>query len=124
MRVYCQKSLFLIFSLLVFVAKAQDSTSNDLPYPIEDRTGDFLTDPSNNPFDFDDPDAIEQHVEYDAETDRYVITETLNGKNIKHLTNHAIQNEENLCQSVDRFVIEYSRYNLFHFYRGEEIQVM
>ena len=63
MRVYCQKSLFLIFSLLVFVAKAQDSTSNDLPYPIEDRTGDFLTDPSNNPFDFDDPDAIEQHVD-------------------------------------------------------------
>ena len=83
MRVYCQKSLFLIFSLLVFVAKAQDSTSNELPYPLEDREGDFLTDPSNNPFDFDDPDAIEQHVEYDAETDRYVITETLNGKNIK-----------------------------------------
>ena len=32
-----------------------------------------------------------------------------NGKNIKHLTNRnnsAIQNEENLCESVDQFVIE------------------
>ena len=49
------------------------------------------------------------------------------GKNIKHLTNRnnsAIQNEENLCESVDQFVIEYARYNLFHACRVEEIQVM
>ena len=48
-----------------------------------------------------------------------------NGKNIKHLTNNPpIQNEENLCQSVDQFVIEYSRYNLHYVYKVEEIQVM
>ena len=47
-----------------------------------------------------------------------------NGKNIMHLTNRAIQNEENLCESVDQFVIEYARYNLFRAYRVEEIQVM
>jgi hypothetical protein len=50
-----------------------------------------------------------------------------NSKNIKHLTKckiQTIQNEEILCQSVDRFVNEYSKYNLFHFYRVEEIQVM
>ncbi len=83
MRVLNPKYLSLIFILLVSVIKAQDSTSIDLPYPLYDREGDFLTDPSNNPFDFDDPDVIEQHIEYDAETDRYIITETLNGVNIK-----------------------------------------
>ena len=47
------------------------------------------------------------------------------GKNIKHLTNNRpIQNEESLYQSVDQFVKECSRYNLLHFDRAEEIQVM
>ena len=83
MRVLNPKYLSLLFILLVSVIKAQDSTSIDLPYPLYDREGDFLTDPSNNPFDFDDTDVVEQNIEYDAETDRYIITETLNGVNIK-----------------------------------------
>jgi hypothetical protein len=58
----------------------------------------------------------------------YFITVFIMVRNRMHLTKNCplnpIQNEETLCQSVDQFVIEYSKYNLFHFYRAEEIQVM
>ncbi|MCB0510721.1 MAG: cell surface protein SprA, partial [Bacteroidetes bacterium] len=69
--------------LLYFAAEAQDTSSTNLPYPLIDREGDFLNDAENNPFYLDDPDVIEQNVEYDPETDSYIITETINGRNIK-----------------------------------------
>lgn len=47
--------------------------------PVEDREGDFLTSPQNNPFDLKDPAAIQQQVEYDPTTGNYIITETING---------------------------------------------
>jgi cell surface protein SprA len=43
--------------------------------PKKDRYGDFLNDRSTNPFDLNDPNIIEQEVQYDPETDRYVIYE-------------------------------------------------
>ena len=36
--------------------------------PLEDRKDDFLNNPSQNPFDLQDPAAVEQTVEYDPET--------------------------------------------------------
>ncbi len=45
--------------------------------PLEDRTGDFLNNPSSNPFDLQDPAAVEQTVEYDPETGNYIITERI-----------------------------------------------
>lgn len=45
--------------------------------PIEEREGDFITDPSNNPFDLKDPAVIQQTVEYDAETGLYLISEKI-----------------------------------------------
>jgi len=56
---------------------------SELPYPVEDREGDFVTDENKNPFLLDDPSQIKKTVEYDPETDRYIITETLDGRNIK-----------------------------------------
>ncbi len=50
-----------------------------LPYPLEDRQGDHVTDGGDNPFMLDDPAAIKKNVEYDVETDRFIITETVNG---------------------------------------------
>ncbi|WP_235297299.1 T9SS outer membrane translocon Sov/SprA [Portibacter marinus] len=44
--------------------------------PIKDRTGDFLTDPSNNPFDLNTS-LITQEVEYDPETGNYILTEKI-----------------------------------------------
>jgi hypothetical protein len=65
------------------------------------------------------------HVQFvQAETIIPIWLLLYNDRNIKHLTNPAIWNEENLCQWVDQYVIEYSRYNLLLVYRAEEIQVM
>ncbi len=44
--------------------------------PIKERFGDFINDPSDNPFDIY-PSEIKQTVEYDPETDQYIITEMI-----------------------------------------------
>ncbi|HHM20726.1 MAG TPA: hypothetical protein ENJ20_01775, partial [Bacteroidetes bacterium] len=45
--------------------------------PLQDRTGNFLHDTSQNPFDLHDPAVVEQTVEYDPETGNYIITEKI-----------------------------------------------
>ena len=45
--------------------------------PLRDRSGDFINNPSRNPFDLRDPSVIEQEVEYDPETGNYIITERI-----------------------------------------------
>ena len=45
--------------------------------PLEDRTGDYITDPNQNPFDLKDPKIIDQNVDFDPETGQYIITETM-----------------------------------------------
>lgn len=59
------------------------SDSLDLVYPIEDRQGDHLTSDEENPFVLDDPSSIEKTVEYDPETNRFIITETLDGRPVR-----------------------------------------
>ncbi|MCB0635495.1 MAG: cell surface protein SprA, partial [Lewinella sp.] len=44
--------------------------------PLEDRYNDFVTSP-RNPFDLNDPAAVEQQVEYDPATGNYIITERI-----------------------------------------------
>lgn len=58
-------------------------SSTTLPYPIQDRTGDFVTDQPNNPFYLKDPSAIQENVEYDPTTGMYVLTEQVDGQDIK-----------------------------------------
>lgn len=53
-----------------FVLASQDTFPT-----IEDRQGDYLNNPSNNPFDLQDPATVKKDVEYDPETDTYIITE-------------------------------------------------
>ncbi len=50
-------------------------TDGDTLPPIEDREGDFFTNDNYNPFDLDDPPAIEQEVTYDPETGYYIVRE-------------------------------------------------
>ena len=45
--------------------------------PVEDRKGDFITDPNPNPFDLKDPASIEKNIEYDPETGQYILTERI-----------------------------------------------
>ena len=46
---------------------------------LRDRQGDFLTDPARNPIDLRDPAAVEQDVQYDPATNRYIVTERIGG---------------------------------------------
>lgn len=45
--------------------------------PKRDRTGNFLTDPKGDPFDLKDPSIIEKDVQYDPETNQYIIREKI-----------------------------------------------
>ncbi len=65
------------------VAPNDSIKKSDLPYPLKDRQGDFITDDQPNSFLLDDPKQIEKKVEYDPETDQYILTETLDGRNVK-----------------------------------------
>ncbi|MGB1217558.1 MAG: cell surface protein SprA, partial [Saprospiraceae bacterium] len=51
--------------------------------PIQDRTGDFISTPSNNPFDLKDPSNVTQEVKYDPETGLYLITEKIGDEYFK-----------------------------------------
>ncbi len=61
----------------------EDSTNNNgtdttqLPYPIEDREGDFVTDQQSNSFYLGDPEVISQNVEYDPNSGNYIIEERI-----------------------------------------------
>ena len=53
------------------------SVTTDTIPDLEDRTGDFISNPSTNPFDLNDPAIIQQEVEYDPLTNQYIITEKM-----------------------------------------------
>jgi cell surface protein SprA len=55
--------------------KVPDTLVGKLRYPIADRRADFLTQPSNNPFDIRDSSLLKRKVDYDPITKQYYITE-------------------------------------------------
>jgi cell surface protein SprA len=57
--------------------KVPDTLVGKLRYPIADRRADFLTQPSNNPFDIRDSSVLKRKVDYDPVTKQYYITEKL-----------------------------------------------
>lgn len=90
-RVFLPFSLVII-GIIAYALTAQGGNTNlDDPYtltyvqamqqdtlpPIKDRTGDFINTGSKNPFDLKDPSIIQQNVEYDPVTGRYIITEKI-----------------------------------------------
>ena len=54
--------------------------TDSLRFPIQDRRGDFLSNPSNNPFDLKDPKNIIDSIEYDPKTQMYYILEKVGSK--------------------------------------------
>jgi cell surface protein SprA len=56
-----------------------DQNDDTLKYPIKDRQSDHLTTPKNT-IDLNDPANIEQKVEYDPKTNRYILTETIGNR--------------------------------------------
>ncbi len=65
------------------VHMAVDSPVVELPFPLEDREGDFYSNPNYNPFDLQDPSLINKHIEYDPETGEYIIVETYDHQNYR-----------------------------------------
>ncbi|MEM1328249.1 MAG: cell surface protein SprA [Bacteroidota bacterium] len=59
------------YSYETLVGIAQDTI------PLEDRYDDYINNPSTNPFDLADPSIIQKDVEYDPETNQYIITERI-----------------------------------------------
>ncbi|MEY4133789.1 MAG: hypothetical protein RL386_139, partial [Bacteroidota bacterium] len=45
--------------------------------PIKDRKGDFINDPPKNAIDLKDPSAVQKNIEYDPETNRYILYERI-----------------------------------------------
>lgn len=58
----------------------KNSKKDSLRYAIKDRRGDFLSQPSNNPFDLRDTSLIKRNVEYDPASKQYYIREYINGR--------------------------------------------
>ena len=61
-------------------AKIKDTS---IHYPIKDRRGDFLSQPSNNPFDLRDTSLLKRNIVYDPLTRQYFIREYINGRLVK-----------------------------------------
>ena len=80
-NIFSLKNILILFFLGLGLNLFSQTDSTN--YSIEEREGDFINNNSDNPFDLDDPDAIVKEVTYDPETDTYIITETVNGVNIK-----------------------------------------
>ncbi|MBL7809443.1 MAG: cell surface protein SprA, partial [Saprospiraceae bacterium] len=54
-----------------------DAVEVDTFPPLNERYGDFINSGSGNPIDLRDPRAIDRQVEYDAETNMYIVTEKI-----------------------------------------------
>lgn len=74
---------YIFTALFVLFATGKHFAQTDSTRTIKERTGDFINNPSKNPFDLDDPSAIVKEVNYDPNTDTYIVTEKVNGVNIK-----------------------------------------
>ncbi len=79
------KSLQIPFNDTVVNKKTKDSVrikygKDTLHYTIKDKRGDFLSQPSNNPFDLTDTSVVKRRVDYDPATKSYSISELIAGK--------------------------------------------
>ncbi len=71
------KSLIIAVFCCVFALPVIAQNSDSLRYPIQDRRGDRLSWPQNNPFNLSDTSFIQQNIEYDPITNQYYITEKI-----------------------------------------------
>ena len=81
MRIY---AFFLMFFVLFASNNNAFALATDsLKFPLKDRNGDYITDPTNNSVDLKDPANIVKTVEYDPETKMYVVRETVGGFDVR-----------------------------------------
>lgn len=88
-KIYCLR-LHTVLGILLMLAGmvwpsvnaiAQDTASapvgDTLKFPIQDRRGDFITNPQRNPFDLGKPSNIRDSIVFDPETRQYYIIEKI-----------------------------------------------
>ena len=91
---YFLGSTLILVSFLFIAVKASASYNLPDPYewipqitndtlPIQDRYGNWVEDPNNNPFDLLDPVEVVQEVEYDPVTNTYILTEKIGNENYR-----------------------------------------
>ena len=68
-----------IVILLLSGMRASSQQKDSVRYPINDRRGDPLSDPSKNPFNIGDNSLIKRDIEYDPKTRQYYIVEKIGG---------------------------------------------
>jgi len=80
------KNILFVLSTLLLLCLALPASASRGPEPIvtesvsdtiKPRFGDFIYDPTSNPFDLEDPKIVEKNVEYDPQTGLYLITEKI-----------------------------------------------
>ncbi len=67
------------------ISKSKDTLKrkfgkDSVHFPIRDKRGDFLSEPSKNPFEFHDTSVLKRRVEYDPTNKTYSISEMVAGK--------------------------------------------
>ena len=75
-------AICLLFALKVragyyYQPQPQPIKGDTLKYPIQDRRGDYISNPRKNPLDLKDPANIQRTVEYDPKTREYYIIEKI-----------------------------------------------
>lgn len=88
LSLYAKPKYIGVFSPINYLYILPDSTEKkqdelELKYPIHDRQGDHVTDKEDNPFNIENSDAVKKQVEYDPETNTYIITEKVGDRDIK-----------------------------------------
>ncbi len=78
-----KKIVISLIALFISMNVWAQTDSTEIHYPITERQDDFLNNESQNPFDLEDPDVVVKVVTYNPETDTYIITEKVNGVDVK-----------------------------------------
>ena len=66
-----------------------DTVPGNLPYPIKDRRGDFLTGDQRTTFDLKSPSNIRDSVVYDPKTRRYIVYEKIGNRYYRTTTSYS-----------------------------------
>ena len=69
--------------LLEAVAPDSNKKETELKYPMKDREGDHVTNPTKDPFYLSDPSNVKKDVTYDPESGKYLVTEKVGDIDIK-----------------------------------------
>ncbi|MEY4875286.1 MAG: cell surface protein SprA [Bacteroidota bacterium] len=78
--IYSSRAMFVAEPIIITDNYLPQEDSIKLHYPIQDQGGDFINDKPLDNIDLKNPSNIDQKVDYDPASKRYILTETIGGK--------------------------------------------